>query len=153
MPYGLIMDYFDYISSLEKIFSSRVLEKNDVLFKAGDTLGDGYIIKYGEISIEKNNISFQICESGEVLGVFNIFFNNKSRLFTAIAKTKSEVFVIPEKFLEELMDKADPFVKHCFRSWLPLIKRFTSDFSENINKNDSNKIDKEKEFHNKMKMV
>ena len=58
MPYGLIMDYFDNISSLEKIFSSRVLEKNDVLFKAGDTLGDGYIIKYGEISIEKNNISF-----------------------------------------------------------------------------------------------
>tara|TARA_B100001093_G_scaffold310511_1_gene296283 strand:- start:144 stop:587 length:444 start_codon:yes stop_codon:yes gene_type:complete len=147
------MDYFDNISSLEKTFSSRKLEKNDVLFREGDTLGDAYIIKYGEISIEKNDITFQICESGEVLGVFNIFFNNKSRLFTAIAKTNSEVFVIPEKFLEELMAKSDPFVKHCFRSWLPLIKRFTSDSSQNINKNNTSRTDKEKEFHNKMKML
>jgi len=147
------MDYFDNISSLEKTFSLRKLEKNDVLFREGDTLGDAYIIKYGEISIEKNDITFQICESGEVLGVFNIFFNNKSRLFTAIAKTNSEVFVIPEKFLEELMAKSDPFVKHCFRSWLPLIKRFTSDSSQNINKNNTSRTDKEKEFHNKMKML
>jgi CRP-like cAMP-binding protein len=147
------MDYFDNISDLEKTFSSRILQKSDVLFREGDTLGDAYIIKYGEISIEKNNITFQTCESGEVLGVFNIFFNNKSRLFTAIAKTNSEVFVIPEKFLKDLMDKADPFVKHCFRSWLPLIKRFTSDSSENINKKNFSKIDKEKEFNDKMKMV
>jgi CRP-like cAMP-binding protein len=128
------MDYFDNISVLGKTFSSRILEKSDILFREGDTLGDAYIIKYGEISIQKNNITFQTCESGEVLGVFNIFFNNKSRLFTAIAKTNSEVFVIPEKFLEELMDKADPFVKHCFRSWLPLITRFTSHSYEDINK-------------------
>ena len=147
------MDYYNNISGLEKIFSSRKLEKNDVLFREGDTLGDAYVIKYGEISIEKNNITFQTCESGEVLGVFNIFFNNKSRLFTAIAKTNSEVFVIPENFLDELMKKADPFVKHCFRSWLPLIKRFTSDYSQDINKNHLSRSDKEKEFHSKMKMV
>jgi hypothetical protein len=88
------------------------------------------------------------------LGVFNIFFNNKSRLFTAIAKTNSEVFVIPENFLEELMNKADPFVKHCFRSWLPLIKRFTSDYSQNIvKKKYTSRTDKEKEVHSKIKMV
>ena len=147
------MDYFDNIGSLEKTFSSRIIERGDVLFRAGDTLGDAYIIKYGEISIEKNNLIYQICESGEVLGVFNIFFNNRSRLFTATAKTNSEVYVIPQKFLEQLMDKADPFVKHCFRSWLPLIKRFTSDPPKNINKTHSSKTDKEKDFHNKMKMV
>ena len=147
------MDYYNNISGLEKIFSSRKLEKNDVLFREGDTLGDAYVIKYGEVSIQKNNITFQTCESGEVLGVFNIFFNNKSRLFTAIAKTNSEVFVIPENFLEELMNKADPFVKHCFRSWLPLIKRFTLDSPENINKTHTSKTDKEKKFYNTMKMV
>ena len=127
--YELIIDYYDNIGSLEKTFSSRILEKGDVLFRTVDTLGDAYIVKYGEISIEKNNIVFQICESGEVLGVFNIFFNNRSRLFTATAKTNSQVYVISQKFLEQLMDKADPFVKHCFRSWLPLIKRCTSDSS------------------------
>ena len=37
------MDYFDNISSLEKTFSSRTLEKDDVLFRAGDTLGDAVV--------------------------------------------------------------------------------------------------------------
>tara|TARA_B100001059_G_scaffold78646_1_gene76412 strand:+ start:160 stop:429 length:270 start_codon:yes stop_codon:yes gene_type:complete len=80
---------------LDKRFSSRVLQKRDVLFREGDTLGDGYIINYGQISLERNSKKVEILNQGEVLGVFNVFFDNKVRFFTAIATTKTEVFVIP----------------------------------------------------------
>ena len=44
------------------MFSSRTLEKNDVLYREGDTLGDAYIIKFGEIELLKAeaNVSAKI---------------------------------------------------------------------------------------------
>ena len=101
---------------LDKGFSSRVLQKRDVLFREGDTLGDGYIINYGQISLERNNTKVEILNQGEVLGVFNVFFDNKVRFFTAIATIKTEVFVIPEIYLKDIINKVDPFVRHCFRN-------------------------------------
>ena len=49
------MDKKHYGFDLDKSFSSRVLQRKDVLFREGDTLGDGYIINYGQISLKRNN--------------------------------------------------------------------------------------------------
>ena len=38
------------VKDLKKVFSSKILEKNEILFKEGDTDGQGYIIESGKIS-------------------------------------------------------------------------------------------------------
>ena len=88
------MSFFDAHTDLSKMFSSRSLEKNDVLFREGDTLGDAYIIKYGEIELRKNTSKVELVNSGGIVGIFNVFFDNKVRMYTAIALTKGEVFIL-----------------------------------------------------------
>ena len=148
------MDEKYYGFDLNKSFSSRVLQKRDVLFREGDTLGDGYIISYGQISLERNNTKVEILNQGEVLGVFNVFFDNKVRFFTAIATNKTEVFVIPEVYLKGIIDKADPFVRHCFRNWLHLTRKFMIELDgENIHEKKKIKAGKEQEDFEKVKIV
>ena len=151
---SLIMDKHDYGIDLDRNFSSRVLKKRDVLFREGDTLGDGYIINYGEISLERNNKKVEILGQGEVLGVFNVFFDNKVRFFTAIAIIPTEVLVIPENYLKQIINKADPFVKHCFRNWLHLTRKFMVELNyENNVKDEEIKTDEELEEFKKVKLV
>ena len=151
---SLIMDKHDYGIDLDRNFSSRVLKKRDVLFREGDTLGDGYIINYGEISLERNNKKVEILGQGEVLGVFNVFFDNKVRFFTAIAIIPTEVLVIPENYLKKIINKADPFVKHCFRNWLHLTRKFMVELNyENNVKDEEIKTDEELEEFKKVKLV
>ena len=147
------MSFFDANTDLSKMFSSRTLEKNDVLFREGDTLGDAYIIKFGEIELRKHKNFVELVTEGEIVGIFNVLFDNKVRMFTAVALTKGEVFIIPEGYLRGLLEKSDPFVRYCFRTFLPLLSRY----SEQFGKKDSNqnKIDKatiEEEDFNKMKL-
>ena len=148
------MDEKYYGFDLDQSFSSRVLQKRDVLFREGDTLGDGYIISYGQISLERNNTKVEILNQGEVLGVFNVFFDNKVRFFTAIATIKTEVFVIPEIYLKNIINKADPFVRHCFRNWLHLTRKFMVELNgENIKEKKKHKVDREQEDFEKVKIV
>ena len=148
------MDKLDYGIDLDRNFSSRVLKKRDVLFREGDTLGDGYIINYGEISLERNNKKVEILGQGEVLGVFNVFFDNKVRFFTAIATIPTEVLVIPENYLKKIINKADPFVRHCFRNWLHLTRKFMVELNyENNVKDEKIKTDEELEEFKKVKLV
>ena len=148
------MDEKYYGFDLDQSFSSRVLQKRDVLFREGDTLGDGYIISYGQISLERNNTNVEMLEQGEVLGVFNVFFDNKVRFFTAIATIKTEVFVIPEVYLKGIIDKADPFVRHCFRNWLHLTRKFMVELNgENIHEKKKIKAGNEQEDFEKVKIV
>jgi len=135
------------------MFSSRTLEKNEVLFKEGDTLGDAYIIKYGEIKLLKHQSQVDFVSAGEVVGIFNVFFDNKVRMFTAIALTKGEVFIIPEKYLRDILNKVDPFVKYCFRSFLPLLNRFSDQFDKKSSNNAQEKKMLEEENFKKMKML
>ena len=135
------------------MFSSRKLEKNEVLFKEGDTLGDAYIIKYGEIKLLKHQSQVDFVSAGEVVGIFNVFFDNKVRMFTAIALTKGEVFIIPEKYLRDILNKVDPFVKYCFRSFLPLLNRFSDQFDKKSSNNAQEKKMLEEENFKKMKML
>ena len=67
------MSFFGADTDLSKMFSSRTLEKNDVLYREGDTLGDAYIIKFGEIELLKDKSQVDIVGSGEVVGIFNVF--------------------------------------------------------------------------------
>ena len=148
------MSFFDANTDLSKMFSSRSLEKNDVLFREGDTLGDAYIIKYGDIELLKNKSKIELVTAGEIVGIFNVFFDNKVRMYTAIALTKGEVFIIPEEYLKALLDKSDPFVKYCFRTFLPLITRYSDQFVNKVS-NDTkvNKLSEEEEKFKKMKMT
>ena len=41
------------VEDLRKVFKSKILEKNEVLFKEGDIDGQGYIIESGKISLIK----------------------------------------------------------------------------------------------------
>ena len=147
------MSFFGADTDLSKMFSSRTLEKNEVLFKEGDTLGDAYIIKYGEIKLVKHKSQVDFVSAGEVVGIFNIFFDNKVRMFTAIALTKGEVFIIPEKYLRDILNKVDPFVKYCFRSFLPLLNRFSEQFDKKSSNNVQEKKMLEEENFKKMKML
>ena len=147
------MSFFGAETDLSKMFSSRKLEKNEVLFKEGDTLGDAYIIKYGEIKLLKHQSQVDFVSDGEVVGIFNVFFDNKVRMFTAIALTKGEVFIIPEKYLRDILIKVDPFVKYCFRSFLPLLNRFSDQFDKKSSNNAQEKQMLEEENFKKMKML
>ena len=147
------MSFFGADTDLSKMFSSRKLEKNEVLFKEGDTLGDAYIIKYGEIKLLKHQSQVDFVSAGEVVGIFNVFFDNKVRMFTAIALTKGEVFIIPEKYLRDILNKVDPFVKYCFRSFLPLLNRFSDQFDKKSSNNAQEKKMLEEENFKKMKML
>ena len=150
----LIMDKLDYSIDLDINFSSRVLKKGDVLFREGDTLGDAYIIKYGEIELLKNKSKIELVTAGEIVGIFNVFFDNKVRMYTAVAITKGEVFIIPEEYLKALLDKSDPFVKYCFRTFLPLLTRYSDQFKNKVS-NDTkvDKLSEEEDKFKKMKMT
>ena len=147
------MSFFGADTDLSKMFSSRTLEKNEVLFKEGDTLGDAYIIKYGEIKLLKHQSQVDFVSAGEVVGIFNVFFDNKVRMYSAIAITKGEVFIIPEKYLKELLEKCDPFVKYCFRTFLPHLKRFSEHFEKKTTNGSQEKKSLEEENFKKMKML
>ena len=148
------MNFFDDNTDLSKLFSSRSLEKNDVLFREGDSLGDAYLIKFGDIELQKNNSKVEIVNAGEIVGIFNTFFDNKVRMFTAVALTKGEVFIIPEQYLKGLLDKSDPFVRYCFRTFLPMIEKYTEQFGKsNGNKTNINKLAEEEEKFKKQKLT
>ena len=148
------MSFFGADTDLSKIFSSRSLEKNDVLYREGDTLGDAYIIKFGEIELQKQKSKVELVTPGEIVGIFNVFFDNKTRMFTAVAITKGEVFIIPEQYLKGLLDKSDPFVRYCFRTFLPLLNRFAKQFvDKNENGLKSDKLSEEEEKFKKLKMT
>jgi CRP-like cAMP-binding protein len=148
------MNFFDKNTDLSKMFSSRSLEKDDVLFREGDSLGDAYIIKFGEINLLKYKSKIEVVTAGEIVGIFNIFFDNKTRMFTAVALTKCEVYIIPEEYLKVLLDKADPFVRYCFRTFLPLLNRFAEQFqNKNVSETKINKVTKEEENFKKIKMT
>ena len=148
------MSFFDANTDLSKMFSSRSLEKNDVLFREGDTLGDAYIIKYGDIELLKNKSKIELVTAGEIVGIFNVFFDNKVRMYTAVALTKGEVFIIPEEYLKALLDKSDPFVKYCFRTFLPLLTRYSDQFENKVvNETNAKKLSEEEDKFKKMKMT
>lgn len=120
------MDY-DF-EKLAVNFSRRFLKAGDVLFREGDTNGDGYIVEVGELELIRNEGDTKertaVLGEGEVLGVWKILFANDARYFTAKATIKTTVIVIPELYLQSMLDQADPFLLHCFRKWLEVSRNY-----------------------------
>ena len=120
------MDY-DF-EKLAVNFSRRFLKAGDVLFREGDTNGDGYIVEVGELELIRNEgdtkVRTAVLGEGEVLGVWKILFANDARYFTAKATIKTTVIVIPELYLQSMLDQADPFLLHCFRKWLEVSRNY-----------------------------
>ena len=146
---------YDFIQNekLNNTFSQRILEKNELLFRQWDLVGDGYIINSGEIMLERNNIKIDKLGKGEALGVFNLFFENKNRYFSAHALVETEIFIIPQKHLKKILNNSDPFVTHIFRNWLNLTERFMIDLNKEVKlKEKASKLNKLEELHKKMKM-
>ena len=114
-------------------FSRRFLKAGDVLFREGDTNGDGYIVETGELELTRNEgdtkIRTAVLGQGEVLGVWKILFANDKRYFTAKATIKTTVIVIPEPHLQSMLDQADPFLLHCFRKWLDVSRHYMKNSS------------------------
>ena len=54
-----------------------------------------------------------------------MLFENEERFFTATAITNTSLLVIPAKFLEKELDTMDPFLRHCFKAWIPLSEHFS----------------------------
>ena len=46
------------VTDLKKVFKVESLNKDEILFKEGETDGEGYIIETGTISLIKNNINY-----------------------------------------------------------------------------------------------
>ena len=120
------MDY--HFEKLAVNFSRRFLKAGDVLFREGDTNGDGYIVEVGELELIRNEgdtkVRTAVLGEGEVLGVWKILFANDARYFTAKATIKTTVIVIPELHLQSMLDQADPFLLHCFRKWLEVSRNY-----------------------------
>ncbi|MDA9171200.1 cyclic nucleotide-binding domain-containing protein [Alphaproteobacteria bacterium] len=142
-------------NNFKKNFLTKNLVKNEILFREDDALGDGYIIDYGEITLKRNNKIVETLGEGEVLGIFNLFFDNNNRFFTATANVKTQVYVIPEQYLRDILNKADPFVKHGFRTWFKLTNKFLVALDKSLEKDTKQKKQDEadKESYNKMKSV
>ena len=120
------MDY-DF-EKLATNFSRRFLKDGDVLFREGDTNGDGYIIETGELELLRNEgdtkIRTAVLGEGEVLGVWKILFANNERYFTAKAIVKTAVIFTPEAHLQAMLDQADSYLLRCFRKWLDVSKQY-----------------------------
>tara|TARA_B110000211_G_C13586065_1_gene338366 strand:- start:46 stop:405 length:360 start_codon:yes stop_codon:yes gene_type:complete len=113
---------------LNKKFKSIILSDGDILFSQGDKTGDGYIIQYGNIQLktsEKMVSKLPVIGPGEIFGVWKVLFENEERFFTATAIINTSLLVIPAKFLEKELDTMDPFLRHCFKAWIPLSEHFS----------------------------
>ena len=62
--------------------------------------------------------------------------------------------MIPEFYLKDIINKADPFVRHCFRNWLHLTRKFMVELNNgNSHEQKKNKASKDREDFEKVKMV
>ena len=114
---------------LNKKFKSIVLRDGDILFSQGDKTGDGYIIQYGNIQLktsDKMPSKLPVLGTGEIFGVWKVLFENEERFFTATAITNTRLIVIPEDFLKNELSTINPFLRHCFRAWVPLREYFSN---------------------------
>ena len=64
--------------------------------------------------------------SGEVFGVQKVLFGDEESFFTATAIGNTHLIIIPEKVLEKELAQMDTFLRHCFKTWIPLREHFSN---------------------------
>ena len=53
-----------------------------------------------------------------------VLFEDEERFFTATAIGNTHLIIIREEVLEKELGKMDPFLRHCFKVWIPLREHF-----------------------------
>ena len=115
------------LTNLNKNFESINLKDGEVVYSEGEKSGDGYIIQFGNIQLKHDEhmpYKYPVLGPGEIFGVWKILFEDEERFFTATAISNTGLLVIPEKYIEKELGKMDPFLRHCFKVWIPLREHF-----------------------------
>lgn len=115
------------LKNLTKNFESINLKDGEVVYSEGEKSGDGYIIQFGNIQLKHDEHmpkKYPVLGPGEIFGVWKILFEDEERFFTATAISNTGLLVIPEKILEKELTQMDPFLRHCFKVWVPLREHF-----------------------------
>ena len=94
--------------SLAKVCSFHNVEKGDILFLESDPAEAAYVVRYGTISIVLNSTNgremvISEMHSGDLLGELGIL-TRKSHSTSAVARTTSEVLVIPSRIFREIVE-------------------------------------------------
>lgn len=94
--------------SLAQECSFRHLEKGDILFLQSDPAEAAYIVRHGSISIILNSqdgreMAISEMRSGDLLGELGIL-TRKSHSTSAIARTISEVLIIPSRTFRKVVE-------------------------------------------------
>ena len=113
--------------NLNKNLESINLKDGEVVYSQGEKSGDGYIIQFGNIQLKHTEImppKYPVLGPGEVFGVWKVLFEDEERFFTATAIGNTHLIIIPEKVLEKELAQMDPFLRHCFKVWIPLREHF-----------------------------
>ena len=118
------------LSKLETKFETLDFRKGDVLFRQGEINGDGFILKSGVVGLTREVggaiVHAAKINSGEVMGVWKVLFDQPERTFTGTCLLDVTVLKIPEENLQRIINNADPFLKYCIESWLSITRQFMS---------------------------
>ena len=119
------------VEQLKNVLSSITIEKDQIIYEEGESLGDGYILSLGKVQLFKNTSDGRLAEkqtisSMQVFGVWNYILGNNVRLFTAKALEKSSALIIPKATLDKKFLTLDPFLRLLFRQALTHNENFGS---------------------------
>ena len=82
------------LEGLAKKFFCCFLLSGDVLFREGDAIGYGFILRQGRLELTRRHDDViertALLQEGEAVSIWKILFNNKNRFFTATATKKPQ---------------------------------------------------------------
>ena len=119
------------VSDLANVFPTQTHEVGAVLFRQGDTDGDGFIMQLGRVELSRQigdvTQSGLFIEQGQIFGVYKTLFENERRYFTCTVTQKARITRIPEQVLKDRIAASDPFIIYCIRNWPNLGDRLIGD--------------------------
>jgi len=119
------------VADLASVFPTETYEVGTVLFRQGDTDGDGFIMQLGRVELSRKVgeavQSGIFIEQGQIFGVYKTLFENEQRYFTCTVAEKARITRIPEQVLKDRIAASDPFIIYCVRNWPNLGDRLIAD--------------------------
>ena len=111
------------VEQLKNVLSSIALEKDQIIYKDVEPIGDGYILSLGKVQLFKNTGNGRLAEkqtisSMQVLGVWKSLIGKNVILVTAKALEKSSILIIPKATLDKKLSTIDLFLRLLFRQVL-----------------------------------
>lgn len=119
------------VADLASVFPTETYEVGTVLFRQGDTDGDGFIMQLGRVELSREVgeavQSGIFIEQGQIFGVYKTLFENEQRYFSCTVAEKARITRIPEQVLKDRIAASDPFIIYCVRNWPNLGDRLIAD--------------------------